>query len=128
MASQSLIPRSPLVQWVLLHLFPGLQQWPVSQWRQILDKARQVEFDRLEQFVTLVVVILLAWQIRPTVSLETDDFLAYLIQYAYVLPILALALMPFFVRRIRRGLCQVAREQAQSEKQAGEQDPSLTLH
>lgn len=111
MASQSLIPRSPLLQWVLLHLFPGLQQWPVSQWRQILDKARQVEFDRLEQFATLVGVILIAWQIRPAASIEADDLLAYLMQYAHLLPILALALVPFFVRRIRRGLSQVAREQ-----------------
>ena len=128
MASQSRIARSPLLQWVLLHLFPVLQQWPVSQWRQILDKARHVEFDRLEQFATLVAVILIAWQIRPTASLGADDLLGYLMQFAHLLPILALILVPFFVRRIRRGLCQVAREQAQSEKQAGAQDSSLTLH
>ena len=110
MASQSLIPRSPLLQWVLSQLFPALRQWPVSQWRQVLDKARKVEFDRLEQFTTLVVVILVAWQVRPSATLEASDLLGYLVQYVYLLPILALVMLPFLVRRIRRGLKLVARE------------------
>lgn len=104
MAEESLILRSPYLQWLLAQLFPRLREWSVAEWTAVLGKARQVEFDRLEQIATLAGVILVAWQVKPATSVGVSALFAYLVQFVYLAPILLLVLGPFFVRRIRRGL------------------------
>lgn len=104
MAKESLILRFPFLQWLLAHLFPRLRQWSVQEWPTVLGKARQVEFDRLEQIATLAGVIVVAWQVKPVTSLGASALISYLVQLVYLVPVLLLVLGPFFVRRIRRGL------------------------
>lgn len=109
MANESLILRSPYLQWLLAQLFPQLREWTIREWPAVLGKARLVEFDRLEEIATLVGVIVIAWQIKPATSLDTSALLSYLVQFVYLAPVLVLVLGPFFVRRIRRGLDEEAR-------------------
>lgn len=108
MKEESQILRSLFLQWLLVQLFPRLREWPVREWPMLLSKARQIEFDRLEQIATLAGVILVTWQIKPVTSLDPSVLLGYLAQFAYLAPILLLALGPFFVRRIRRGVNEAA--------------------
>lgn len=110
MVAESLILRSPYLQWLLARLFPRLREWPVQEWPGALAKARQVEFDRLERIATLAGVILLAWQVKPASSVGASALVAYLMQFALLAPLLLLVLGPFFVRRIRRGLDEAARD------------------
>lgn len=114
MATESLILRSPYLQWLLAQLFPRLREWPVQEWPGVLAKARQVEFDRVEQIATLAGVILVAWQVKPASSVGASALFAYLLQFALLAPLLLLVLGPFFVRRIRRGLDEAARDRAAS--------------
>lgn len=122
MADESLILRSPYLQWLLAQLFPRLREWPVREWPAVLGKARQVEFDRLEQIATLAGVILVAWQVKPATSVGVSALLAYLVQFVYLAPVLVLVLGPFFVRRIRRGLDLAAQNRdAKIEAENGQQ-------
>lgn len=108
MADESLILSSPYLQWLLAQLFPRLREWAVADWPAVLGKARQVEFDRVEQIATLVGVIVVAWQVKPATSLGASALLSYMVQFVYLAPVLVLMLGPFFVRRIRRGLNEAA--------------------
>lgn len=122
MAEESLILRSPYLQWLLAHLFPRLREWSVQEWPAVLGKARQVEFDRLEEIATLAGVILVAWQVKPATSLGVSALIAFLVQFVYLAPVLLLVLGPFFVRRIRRGLNEAARSRdATTETTDGQQ-------
>lgn len=104
MASDSRIVRSIFLQWLLAWAFPLLRQWPVGEWPYLLSRARKVEFDRLEQVCTLAAVIVIAYQVRPMSVMDNASFIGYLTQYAFLVPLLALLLAPFYIRRIRRGL------------------------
>jgi hypothetical protein len=106
--NDSLICRSLLVQWLLAHVFPRLRDWPVRQWPEMLAKARSIEFDRFEQIGTLAGVLLVTALLQPATSTETSVLVAYLLQLLVALPLLLLILGPFFLRRIRRGLEEVA--------------------
>lgn len=106
--NNSLICRSLLVQWLLVHVFPRLRDWPVRQWPERLAKARSIEFDRFEQIGTLAGVLLVTALLQPATSTETSDLAAYLLQLLVALPLLLLILGPFFLRRIRRGLDEIA--------------------
>jgi hypothetical protein len=122
MAKESLILRFPFLQWLLAHLFPRLRQWSVQEWPTVLGKARQVEFDRLEQIATLAGVIVVAWQVKPVTSLGASALISYLVQFVYLVPVLLLVLGPFFVRRIRRGLNAAVRNRdAATEARDGQQ-------
>lgn len=112
MANESLILRSPYLQWLLAQLFPRLREWSIAEWPAVLGKARQVEFDRVEQIATLAGVIVVAWQVKPATSLGASALLSYLVQFVYLAPVLVLVLGPFFVRRIRRGLNEAALKRA----------------
>ncbi|PKO87407.1 MAG: hypothetical protein CVU18_10750 [Betaproteobacteria bacterium HGW-Betaproteobacteria-12] len=107
-SDHSLICRSLLVQWLLARLFPRLRQWPVRQWPELLAKAKSIEFDRFEQIGTLAGVLLVTALLQPATSTETSVLVAYLFQLLLALPLLLLILGPFFLRRIRRGLEQIA--------------------
>ena len=122
MAKESLILRFPFLQWLLAHLFPRLRQWSVQEWPTVLGKARQVEFDRLEQIATVAGVIVVAWQVKPVTSLGASALISYLVQFVYLVPVLLLVLGPFFVRRIRRGLNAAVRNRdAGTEARDGQQ-------
>ena len=122
MAKESLILRFPFLPWLLAHLFPRLRQWSVQEWPTVLGKARQVEFDRLEQIATLAGVIVVAWQVKPVTSLGASALISYLVQFVYLVPVLLLVLGPFFVRRIRRGLNAAVRNRdAGTEARDGQQ-------
>lgn len=118
MATESPILRSRHLQWLLAQLFPRLREWPVPEWPGLLAKARQVEFDRLERIATLAGVVIVASQIKPASSLGESALLAYLMQFAYLAPVLLLVLGPFFVRRIRRGLDEAARDRVAAKQES----------
>ena len=106
--NDSLIRRSLLVQWLLAHVFPRLRDWPVRQWPEMLAKARSIEFDRFEQIGTLGGVLLVTALLQPATSTEASVIAAYLIQFLLALPLLLLLLGLFYLRRIRRGLEELA--------------------
>lgn len=109
MRNESLILRSLYLQWLLVHLFPRLREWPVTEWPAVMKSARQENFDRLEEIATMAGVILVAWQIKPMTSVGGSALVAFIAQFVYLAPALLLVLGPFFIRRIRRGLNEVAR-------------------
>lgn len=93
----------------------------MAEWPVVLEKARRMEFDRLERIATMAGVVLVAWQIKPVAAVGASALFAYLFQFVYLAPVLLLALGPFQVRRVRRGLDQAARNRdTESEATHGE--------
>lgn len=123
MAGDSLILRSLYLQWLLVQLFPRLREWSIHDWPEVLAKARQVDFDRLEQIATMAGVILVAWQVKPATSLGLMELLAYLWQFVYLAPVMLCVLGPFFVRRIRRGLNQAAQARDSAASKPADSQP-----
>lgn len=117
MTSENRIIKSIYIQWFLAVLFPRLKIWPVNQWAKRLSNARSVEFDRIEQACTLSAVIVVAYQIMPMSTIGIDALGKYLVQYVLLLPVLALLLGPFYIRRIRRGLEIESTESADIDRQ-----------
>lgn len=104
MASNSLILRSPYLQWLLVQLFPRLREWPVSEWPSLLGKVQEAEFDPFERIGIIAAVVISAWFLRPAANAETSVPFAFLSQLVLSLPLLLILAGPFFLRRIRRCL------------------------
>lgn len=122
MASSSLILRSLWLQWLLVQVFPRLRAWPVEEWSQLLARTMEGEFDQIERFGIIAGVVLATWLLRPEASDISAPF-AFLVQLACALPLLLVFAGPFYLRRVRRGLDQAAREQGKSDdKSFGEGD------
>lgn len=110
MTSNSLILRSPYLQWLLVQLFPKLRAWPVREWPAVLHKVQDAEFDQFERIGIIAAVVVSAWLLRPPVTAETSLPFAFLSQLVMSLPILLILAGPFFLRRIRRYLDAMAKE------------------
>lgn len=104
MFGNSLILRSPYLQWLLVQLFPKLQTWPVREWPAVLSRVQEAEFDQFERIGIIAAVVISAWGLRPAANAETSVPFAFLSQLVLSLPPLLILAGPFFLRRIRRYL------------------------
>lgn len=104
MADESLILRSPYLQWLLAQLFPCLRQWPVRAWPGLFERAMAGSFDQVERLGILAGVVFLTWLLEPAAKLDASVPLAFLSQFLLSLPLLVTFAGPFFWRRIRRCL------------------------
>lgn len=109
MADESLILRSPYLQWLLVQLFPRLRQWPLRQWSGLLARAMAGNFDPVERLGILAGVAFLTWFLEPAAKLDAGVSFTFITQFLLALPLLALLAGPFFLRRIRRCLEAEAR-------------------
>lgn len=109
MTGDSPILRSPGLQWLLVQIFPRLRDWPVREWPALLSGLQAMEFDRIERLGIVAGVVFATWLLQPNVPAEASAGVVYLTQLLLALPLLALLVGPFFLRRIRRGLEEAAR-------------------
>lgn len=108
MNKRNLILHSPPLQWLLAIAYPQLREWPVREWQAKLAEARKIDFDNLEQAGTLAGVVIVAMLVKPAGAASGGAIVAYLAQFVTLVPLLALVLAPFFIRRCRRGLAALA--------------------
>lgn len=119
MATESLTSRSPWLQWILAEVFPRLRAWPLADWSRVLARARATPLDLLEKIGTLGSVLICALLYKPVLSANIEEILAYLVQFAVMLPVFALAFGPFYLRRIRRGIEMAHRDELAERRDAG---------
>ena len=87
-------------------LLPELRRFPEGEQDQILKAARETPLDFIElasMALGFVAVTALTRYSLPDSAMSTR-FGAMLLNFAVALPLLAVALGPFHVRRLRRGL------------------------
>jgi hypothetical protein len=87
-------------------LLPELRQFPSAEHDEVLRAARGTELDFVELLGMAVGSLVVTALTRYTVAdagLSTR-LLATLANFAVALPLLAIALAPFHIRRLRRGL------------------------
>lgn len=90
--------------WLLL--LPELGQFPPRDHAQALQKARETNFDILELLGVafgLVLVTTATQYALPDQSLPSR-FAAALLNFIIAVPLIALVVAPFHIRRLRRGL------------------------
>jgi hypothetical protein len=96
-------------------LLPELRQFPLDERSAALARARTTAFDLIElggMALGLVAVTALTGYAVPDASLASRFGLAML-NFVVAMPLLVLALGPFHLRRLRRGLRdQLARREA----------------
>lgn len=109
MPGNSIILRSPGLQWILVQVFPRLRDWPVREWPRVLSGVQMREFDQVERIGIIAAVVLVSWVLRPAASSDMTVPFAFLSQLAFSLPLLLLTAGPFFLRRIRRCLDEAAK-------------------
>lgn len=110
MASAGPTPGSPYLRWLLVRAFPGLRAWPVREWPTLLAQVKRLEFDQFERIGVIAGVGLVSWLLRPAATVELSVPFTYLSQLLFSLPLLLIVTGPFFLRRIRRGLDEAAKE------------------
>jgi hypothetical protein len=92
----------------LLFAYPALRQLPRSDWDGALQRARETDFDVFEWAGMLAGITFVTYLLR----FEADQAAAlalparYVIQFLAAVPLLALVVGPFYLRRTRRGLDQ----------------------
>jgi hypothetical protein len=90
----------------LLWAYPALRQLPRSGWDEALEHAREMSFDTMEWMGIVVGVAFATYLLR----FDADQAAAlslparYFIQFLAAVPLLALVVGPFYLRRTRRGL------------------------
>jgi hypothetical protein len=96
----------PVVTRLWLVLLPELGQFPIRDQAQALKKAGETELDILELLgvaFALVLVTVATQYALPDRSLPSR-FAAALLNFIVAVPPVALAVAPFHIRRLRRGL------------------------
>ncbi len=89
--------------WLLI-AYPRLREVPAGEWPAVLERARAVALDLTERLAILVGIGFTTYLLQ---SIRTDPqhlFAHYLLQFALALPLIAILVGPFLVRRTRRGL------------------------
>ena len=88
---------------------PRLAELPPGEREKAAEQARQAEFDATERIGIVAGVVLTAYLLRfdPAQVQAMSLPLRYLVQFIAALPLLALLVGPFMLRRTRRGLDQV---------------------
>lgn len=100
---------------------PRLDALPPGEREKAAEQARQIEFDATERIGIVAGVVLTAYLLRFDAAQAQAMSLPmrYLIQFISALPLLALLVGPFLLRRTRRGLEQViAAHRRDSHKEA----------
>jgi|JI10StandDraft_1071094.scaffolds.fasta_scaffold356520_2 hypothetical protein len=100
---------------------PRLDELPPGERERAVEQARQIEFDATERIGLVAGVVLTAYLLRFDVAQAQAMSLPlrYLMQFVSALPLLALLVGPFLLRRTRRGLEQViAAHRRDSHKEA----------
>lgn len=110
MGQGRLIERSLWVQWVLVLVYPRLRAWPVARWSEVLARAKSIEFDTLEQIGTLAGVIVAASIVQPAASFDPGVMAVFVARMILAGLVLVMVLVPFFIRRTRRGLDAVYKD------------------
>lgn len=108
MNSDNRILRSIHLQCLLALLLPRLREWPVGEWPRVLDKAVEKQFDRLEHAGIIVVVLFVTWLLKPEVAGEASILAVYTKSLLLSMPCFVLLVGPFFLRRFRRGVAELA--------------------
>lgn len=87
-------------------LYPELRSFPPKDRARALHDAKQTPFDTLELFgMAAALVIVTALTNYSGTGLDVNQrFLSGVLNYLVALPLLALSLGPFLIRRVRRGL------------------------
>lgn len=87
-------------------LYPQLRSFPVIDRKRALRRARETPFDVIELLGMAAGLVLVTALTRYGVSeLEIGErFALAIINFLVAVPLLAIALGPFIVRRVRRGL------------------------
>jgi len=90
----------------LLWAYPALRQLPRSDWDEALEHAREMSFDTTEWMGIVVGVAFATYLLRFDADQATALILPvrYFIQFLAAVPLLALIVGPFYLRRTRRGL------------------------
>ena len=99
---------------VILVLLPELRRFPAAERGSALRAARDTPLDMLELLgmaAGLVVVTALTRYVLPDGEAATR-FAAVLLNFAVAVPLLALVLGPFHLRRLRRGLREQLQQRA----------------
>src|SRR5665811_659487 len=88
--------------------YPALRKLPLLEWDEALARAREMSFDTMEWMGIVVGVVFVTYLLR----FDADQAAAlslpvrYFIQFLAAVPLLALVVGPFYLRRTRRGLDQ----------------------
>lgn len=91
-----------------LWAYPGLRQLPHAEWDEALEQAREGSFDTMEWLGIVAGVAFATYLLR----FDADQAAAlslpvrYFVQFLAAVPLLALIVGPFYLRRTRRGLDQ----------------------
>jgi hypothetical protein len=103
----------------LMLLYPQLRLLPAEQWAGALERARASALSPLEHAGVLAAVGIAAWVLQPLGDPAAGPLVRYLQQSMAALPLLALLVSPWLVRRTRRGLAHEA-----SRSDGGESFPA----
>jgi hypothetical protein len=87
-------------------LFPRLKSFPPEEQVAALRAARETPFDVVELIGIAIGLVLVTFLTRYSVGElgVTRRVLAILLNFLFAIPLLALFVGPFWVRRVRRGL------------------------
>jgi hypothetical protein len=89
---------------LLLLAYPRLRELPDDRWNEVLEQARNTAFDAIEWAGIAAGLAFTAYALRPMGG-ELDSIIGrYLGQFLLALPLLAVMVGPFLLRRTRRGL------------------------
>lgn len=103
----------------MLLLYPDLKRIPDHEWPLALNRARVLPLDMVELIGILAGVVLVSWMLRDwtpaadVVAATTLNVMRFLL----AIPLLALFVGPFLLRRTRRGL-ESLRQQRDSSTNA----------
>lgn len=96
----------------MLALYPGLRDFPASEWQASLQRARDVQLDILEWIGVIAGVAVATWVLRGLAP--GDGVVAAtalnVMRFFLAIPLLMLVAGPFLLRRTRRGL-EIVRHQ-----------------
>lgn len=84
--------------------YPALKSAAPPLRDELLARARNMPFDFIERVAMIASVVLVTYLLQSVGRDIPDAFTRYLLQFVIALPMLALLIGPFLLRRTRRGL------------------------
>jgi hypothetical protein len=107
-AGSPLVGAEYLKKTTRLIAYPALRKLPQMEWDDALARARELGFDTMEWMGIIAGIVFATYLLR----FDADQAAAltlpvrYFIQFLCAVPLLALVVGPFYLRRTRRGLDQ----------------------
>ena len=114
-------PLWELRQHLTLLALPRLAEIPRHEWDEITERSRQIQFDGAERIAIVVSVgfVSALLSFTPEQMESLGAFTRFFIQFALAAPLLFALLVPFYLRRMRRGLdTEILRRSTRPEKDA----------